>query len=465
MGYWNQEYWDADCETTGLLSDLRKQEKPKLHNFCAVNHETGEVKLFQRGMRKELEEWLETPRVFVMHNGICYDGEAMKLFGFDMSKHTFLDTLAISWYLEPFRVKHGLESYGTEFGVEKPPIADWKSLTQEDYNHRVLEDCKIQRRLWEKQIKWLRSIYDNNDVLIEKFLTYLMWKMEQLRKQQENMWRMDVEGATKLEEELANAVEEKIKELTLVMPKVPVFAKRTRPAKPFLKSGDLSAAGLKWKALTESLGLPFEHNEPIKEQVGESEPNPQSPQQVKDWLDSLGWLPCTFKFVKEDDGTSRNIPQINLKGGEVADSVKLLIEKNPGVAHLEGLGILKHRLGMVKGFLRECDEGFLIASAAGFTNTLRMKHSAPLANIPSVRVKYGKEIRSLLLARQYKVLEGSDLCSLEDRLKQHFQWKLDPEYVKTQMAEGYDPHIQVAIMAGLMTEEEGDFYKWYKKNH
>ena len=50
-------------------------------------------------------------------------------------------------------------------------------------------------------------------------------------------------------------------------------------------------------------------------------------------------------------------------------------------------------------------------------------------------------------------------------MRQHFQWKLDPEYVKTQLADDYDPHLLTAMSAGLMTEDEMKFYKWYKENH
>jgi hypothetical protein len=53
---------------------------------------------------------------------------------------------------------------------------------------------------------------------------------------------------------------------------------------------------------------------------GYDEPNPNSSPQVKDWLFSLGWVPCTFKYEKEDDGTERTIPQVR-KDGELTDSV------------------------------------------------------------------------------------------------------------------------------------------------
>ena len=41
---------------------------------------------------------------------------------------------------------------------------------------------------------------------------------------------------------------------------------------------------------------------------------PNSSAQVKDWLFSLGWNPQTFKYIKEDDGSEREIPQIYIQG-------------------------------------------------------------------------------------------------------------------------------------------------------
>lgn len=72
----------------------------------------------------------------------------------------------------------------------------------------------------------------------------------------------------------------------------------------------------------------------------------------------------------------------------------------------------------------------------------------------------GSEIRSLLTTRHPdNVLIGSDLSSLENRLKFHFQMPLDPEYVKSQMSADFDPHLAIAVSAGLLTQDEANFYK------
>jgi hypothetical protein len=58
---------------------------------------------------------------------------------------------------------------------------------------------------------------------------------------------------------------------------------------------------------------------------------------------------------------------------------------------------------------------------------------------------------------------GSDMASLEDRTKQHFMWKHDPEYVKDMMTEGFDPHLDMAKSANLVSDAEIALYKAFDK--
>ena len=453
----------ADIETTGLLDMMREQKNPKLHNFCAIEVDTGETVLFEGTQRKRLQEFLNQGHTLIMHNGKLFDMEALILLGYDVSKVKLIDSLALSWYLEPTRMRHGLAEYGEEFGVPKPLIEDWENQTQEEYNHRVQEDCKIQRKLWKRQVSRLQELYGKEEGSYDRIVGYLMWKMDCLVMQQRNKWKIDVPSALKLQEHLQTEIDKKTEALRQVMPKVAIYAVKSRPAKPYKKNGELSSTGEKWKELTESLGLPFEHKEDIKVVKEYVEGNPASHVQMKAWLDSLGWEPETFKFIREDDGSTRQIPQINLKGGEICQSVKDLIPKCQGIEHIAGLGILNHRLSVVSGWLRDATNGELTARAQGFTNTLRKMHKE-YCNTPSTRVPYGAELRSLLVAREGRVLCGSDLSGVENFIKNHYQWPFDPEYVKTQLDPNYDPHLDIAISAGMISKEDSDWYKWYKKN-
>lgn len=448
-------WWAADIESTGLLDQFESQECPKIWVLGRKNLLTGESSVLVD--YKDIQAFLDTAPTLVMHNGATYDIPVLKYFGFNTKSITLIDSLFLSWYLEPDRTKHGLESYGVDFGIAKPKIDDWENLTQEDYNHRVLEDCEIQYKLFYRQKEYLEHIYKDSGG-IDRLLGLMRWKGEQQAIQQDMRWSFDVDSCNALIAKLEQELDVKTNALFEAMPKIKKTSVRSRPAKPFLKNGELSAAGLKWQEYTTAAGVGFDSAEPIEVVTGYDDPNPQSHNQIKDWLYTHGWIPTDFKYVREDDGSTRKIPQVNLSEGRVSQSVLDLAEKLPAVEYLAGLGVVKHRLGMCKGFLRDMHKETLCAGCQGLTNTLRLKHRE-LVNLPSGRALYGSKIRGLLTARDGYTLLGSDLSSLEDRIKHHFQWPLDREYVEQQLDKEFDPHLLIAVMGGMMAQSDSDWYK------
>lgn len=479
----------ADIECDGLLPTLTK-----LHIFYAKDPDSGRT--YEINNLKKLQAFLNKFKhvPLVMHNGICFDKPALEKLGVTVPNR-IIDTLPISWFLYPNRHTHGLADWGEEFGVPKPPIDDWENLSYEEYKHRCVEDVEIQCKLWHrvfpiledlyrlpgKQIikgKVKETIYDGevNTKKLNEFMKYLEFKMELQNHQQQARWKSDLGGCECLKSELEFEIQERIEELKLVMPEVPEYATYNRPKVMFKKNGELSANGIKWEQRLEQyakeqtkrvMDLPNDLSQ-VTILKGYKEPNPNSVKQKKDWLDSLGWKPETWKYVKdkkEDPKTGktifedRKIAQITAEEGELDPGIKKLLPTYPELKALQGLGILNHRLGIVNGFIANMsDDEYLIAGASGLTNTLRMKHRT-LVNIPSARAKYGKEIRELLTCEEGEVLCGSDLSSLEDRLKHHFQMPLDPEYVKSQMSDDFDPHLLMCEEAGLLKPEEVIRYK------
>lgn len=457
----------CDIEADGFLDVLTF-----MHNFGAIDLDTGEEILFERvptGQGRplsELQAWLDKGYTLAMHNGILFDGEALKKLGYTFD-NPILDTLPLSWILNPERNRHGLAGYGDDYGVPKPAINDWVGLAQEEYNHRVMQDCRIQYRLTREQLRYLDVLYSYDKQQISSYLDYIMIKMEHLRCAQRTKWKFDVEGAKSLLYELESVRDDKLEELNHVMPNVAVLAVKKRPAKPFKKCGSLSATGLRWKALCDEHGWDFDTDEQYKVKVGETEANPGSSAQIKNWLYSLGWEPQTFKFIRnKDTGEIRQVPQITIpmSGGKVDPDIARLIESYPELSALEGLGLTKHRIGLVSGMLRDEVDGYLIARASGMTNTLRLKHGE-LVNLPSGRVQWGNEIRALLIVDEGYELLGSDLSSLEDRCKHHYQWKYDEEYVRAQMADDYDPHLYIAEAGFLLTPLQVAMHKSGEADH
>ena len=461
--------YNADLESSGLLHHLIEQgDKAKLHNFCAKSVETGEMWTLHANTEKEKEiigKFLNREIVLVMHNGICYDKNALIHFGYDVSNIHFVDTLALSWYLDLNRAKHGLEDYGIEAGVPKPVIDDWESLTQDDYDNRVQEDVKIQEYTYKKLKARFEELYgemSDYDFCTHRVVKYLNFKMEQLAEQQNTRLRIDVPRAKELIEEFSILIDEKTELLKSVMPKVPVYSKSTKPAKPFKKDGSLSATGIKWKELTEKAKVDFDFDGEIKTIKSYDEPNPQSPQQIKEWLFSLGWIPETFKHDKNEDGSERKIPQIYIaqSGGMLCPSIEKLADETEEVQALVGLGVVKHRKGSIQGFLDSLIFGeYIEAGAKGFTNTLRLKHRKPCVNLPSSRVAYGEDVRGCIIAREGKRFVCSDLSSMENIWKFNYQLPYDPDYVMSQQSDDYDPHLDIAVEGGILTQAQADFYK------
>jgi DNA polymerase I-like protein with 3'-5' exonuclease and polymerase domains len=121
---------------------------------------------------------------------------------------------------------------------------------------------------------------------------------------------------------------------------------------------------------------------------------------------------------------------------------------------LDGLSVISHRISILKGFLSAVDEeGYVQAQVQGLTNTLRWKHKV-CVNLPGVDKPYGEDIRGCLIAPEGYVLVGSDMSSLEDRTKQHYMWDFDPAYVKEMMTDDFDPHLDLCVAGGMLTDDQ-----------
>lgn len=412
-------------------------------------------------------------RIIIAHNGMRFDVPTLeRLLGIKVECKV-IDTLILSWYLFPNRVRHGLEYWGEDFGVPKPPIVDWVNLPVEEYVHRCEEDVKINRRLWKECWDYLLELYETEEKAW-RLIDYLMFKLDCAREQERSRWKLD---AVRCEDVLAKLQKEhaaKTIQLAEAMPRIDIVSVKKKPAKCFKQDGTLSAYGVGWFNLLKEKNLPDWWTEPVEIVTGSKGGNPGSSDQIKSWLYSLGWKPETFKYVKrkEEDIQAdmaagnyrperyRPIEQVNMPhGAGICPSIKRLYDKAPSLKLLDGLSVITHRISILKGFLKNVDgEGYVQALIQGLTNTLRFKHKVVL-NLPGIDKPYGKDIRGCLIAPEGYELCGSDMCSLEDRTKQHYMFPYDPEYVKEMMTPDFDPHIDLCVQGRLMTLEDANKYK------
>ena len=435
-----------DIETDGLLDELTK-----IH-VLSWSNDMGEVR--HTHDYDEMRYVLLNSETLVGHNIIRFDIPAIERVLDIKVTARLVDTLGISWYLNHERPKHGLEGYGEDYGVPKPVIKDWNTLTPEEYAHRCDEDVKINNRLWRDLELKLNKLYQDPESKW-KLIDYLSFKLDCAREQEEMQWKLDVDKAQEAYDKIVAMKEEKVEQLAEAMPRKILTRVATQPKVMHKKDGTLSSHGEKWTALCAENKMPISAKT-MTVVTGEERGNPNSNDQVKDWLYSLGWKPRTWKFLRDKKtGEERKIEQVR-KDGELCGSVTDLISGNPSVDLLDGLTVLTHRAGILKSFLECHKDGWLQAGVAGLTNTFRFKHFKPLVNLPSVDKPYGDVIRGCLTCPDGYTLAGADMTSLEDTTKRHYMKPLDPDYVQEMSREGFDPHLDLALHAGVINQDDID---------
>jgi len=325
-----------------------------------------------------------------------------------------------------------------------------------------------------------------------RFIRYLSFKFDCLREQEESPLYIDVEKAQRHYNELEKIKLEKTEALAKVMPQRPVesYVNKPKPEKLYKKDGNLSVAGVKWYTTLKEQCLPDTTEGTVTVIDGWEDGNPNSPSQVKEWLYSLGWKPCTYKYDRNKaTGEEKKIEQVRYSSpsdprkGELTDSVLKLKAKEKGIEELEGLTVATHRMSIFKALLEnstiesfngypkdgsdslEISVGRVVAGAGGFTNTLRLKHRSPIVNLPKVGSSWGEEIRGCIIAPEGYVVCGADVVSLEDNTKRHYMKPLDPEYVESMDVEGFDPHMKLLVIAGKITENDYEYFVTAKETN
>jgi hypothetical protein len=441
-----------DIECDGLIEDATK-----IHCLCYHILDTDTYGSFSNydGMRAFL---LQEDLTLIGHNIICYDIPMLNKFLEIEIKAILIDTLPLSWTLYSQRFEHGLESWGETLGIHKPEIKDWKNLSVESYIHRATEDVRINVKLW-KRLKSILDLLYRDESEINRYIQYLSFKMDCMREQEEIGIKLDVTHCEKMLHSLSTEKDSKVEQLKTSMPLSPVKIKETYENALEDKDGNIFQKGdLFFSSVETQANVSSIEREKI---VRYEEPNPNSSSQIKDWLFSLGWEPETFKHVKDKNTEEiKKIPQVSLgdSSGEVCHSVKKLFDVEPSLEILNGLSVLSHRISLFKGFLKQRKEDRLYARCSGLTNTLRFQHSV-IVNLPGVDKKYGHDVRASLIADEGKILCGCDLSAIEDSTKRHYIYFYDPQYVEEMNIPGYDPHLDIAKLAGFLTEEDVILYK------
>lgn len=429
-----------DIEADGLLDNATKI-------FCLSYQLLDEEQCIKKGTitdYEEMKKFISEQKTLAGHNIIRYDIPLLKkLLNIPITAN-LIDTLGISWYLYPDRLKHGLESWGEEFNTPKVEIRDWQNLDIKEYIKRCERDVEINAQLFLNQMSYLNQLYGSVGKL--RIVNYIGFKLTCLLDQESEGIYLDYSKALSAKSTLEKIIDNKINILSKLMP---MKLGKVIRKKPSLRLTE-------WNKYLAENNLPPDITE-IREA-----PNPTSHQQLKQWLQMLGWKPITFKYSKS---TGKKVPQISLPFGQgLCPSVQELFTVEPALQELEGLTIAQHRLGIINAFLETVDDrGRIYSTAHGFTNTMRLQHSKPVVNLPSVSKPYGNDIRGCLtVPNSDYIMCGADISGLEDNTKQHYIYFFDPEYVNQMRVPGFDPHIDIALLGKMISQEDADFYKSFE---
>ncbi len=136
-----------DIESDGLLDEATKV-------YCLSYTTDGNVKTLTDP--EDMYELLISQKILIGHNIGLYDLPLMKkLYGVNYSG-LIVDTMWLSWYLDPNRPSHALGSYGAKVEVEG---SQWTEGDLDLMIQRCEEDVKINWNLWLKQWKMLEELY------------------------------------------------------------------------------------------------------------------------------------------------------------------------------------------------------------------------------------------------------------------------------------------------------------------
>jgi len=406
----------------------------------------------------KMRQFFSKPTWFVGHNIFAFDIPVVeRLLGIDVQRARCIDTLYLSWALFPKRKGHALDDWDP---TNKVQIGDWDTLSVSEYIKRCEADVEINWNMYQQCKEKLIEIYGKKGKL-KQYMNYLSFKANCASRAEQNGWTLDKQLAKQNLKLLTTMRDERYEKLKQEMPPTPVLQLYKRPLQFYKKDDTLTQAGERWFLKCKTLGLDPVKTERLMWKVKEKEPNPGSVPQIKDWLFSLGWKPDEYKTNKQ----GKRVPQVNTQDndrkGELSASVYRLRDKAPAaIDALEDLSILSHRCTVLTGFLEQVRaDGRIPARIGGLTNTLRFQHSGSICNLPGMGSKFGEYVRPCLIAAKGKKLMGADVASLEDRTKQHYLFPHDPAYVKSMMVEGFDPHLDLALFNGALTQEQVDRYK------
>ncbi len=266
------------------------------------------------------------------------------------------------------------------------------------------------------------------------------------------------------------------------------------PAKPYSKTGEPSAALIKWlekhsAKLEDGVVYAYGTDAPL---VANSVFPVDLPMEIDDntemkqWFIDAGWEASDgFWNFKKDPKTGKNMRDSFGKLIQTSPKIQSQGVICPNLLRLEGdipkkvvkFLSYRNRLGIVKGWLENWRlefDGRLSAEISGYAPTSRVKHKT-VCNVPKadVKVLLGSEMRDLFTVPKGYWYGGTDAAALENRTLSHYTFKYDDGKFARMQTEG-DPHSFNAFaffpilhkmfdILNAENKENPDFKPWRNK--
>jgi len=430
-------------------------------------------------------KYLSDADELIGHNIIMYDMPLLsKIFNFK-TEARLIDTFLMSQLLNfnrrlgRYKGRHGLEMWGEHFGVLKPSQSQWLRFEPAMLN-RCEQDVLINVRVFHALLKEFKDSGIPKEVLNREFRIAKI-----SARQVKNGWLVDRDLAEKHLQFLTKEID-KLKDK--IEPSMP----------PIVKCPDFWVSNSECNTIMKTKGINYE-----KGMVGGKQlRKPIIPRwtksgnlhkHIQDWFEGYACI----DLINKKDGLNINGPYCRVeitpaKLTQTAEVKKMLFKngwkptewntkrtedgsliKTSAKLTEDSYGSIKGDLGQEialhavyqhrrntlqnqknkdRGWLGVCrDDGrlecvpFTLGTATG-----RMSHRN-LVNVPGAKAVFGKEMRSLFIAPEDKVLVGCDLASAQLRLLAAAMG--DPSYVETVITgkeeDGTDVHTVNQRAAGL----------------
>ncbi|AXH71997.1 MAG: DNA polymerase [Podoviridae sp. ctbj_2] len=409
-----------DMEADGFLDKVTK-----IHCASFRDLEGNAVASFRPNQLKELVEYLDTVDVLIGHNILGYDLPVLnKILGYTF-KGKKVDTLIMSRLLNPKRIlpihavdrkagPHSLYAWGVRVGVDKPDHEDWENFSEAMF-HRCVEDTKINVKVYHELMKEAHGKNWKNAFLLSFRLFDYLYRQERYG------WKVDREHMENCIRILDRKIQKIDKALDSRLPMVlEVLETKEKGGgeykylkKPFLKSGEYSKpiiqycdeAGIDLHART--VGGVFTR-------ITFRQLDLNSNDETKQYLLNLGWEPLEWNTNDAGERTSPKLSKDDPFEGITSGLGRLIALR---VRAKQRKSIIEGLIGLIR------PDGSISSIVNNLADTARATHRN-IVNIPKVGSFFGKQMRKIFVAREGKVLVGtdSDSCQLRmlgARMKNH----------------------------------------------